>query len=118
MFGFIDTGTALSSPDVGAADLFGDASDISDDDGDAEAAAPAKRAASDDEDDVRRGSDYEDDDQDQDQPRAVIEVRDAAIATGSAGGQVPEDGPQDIVTLMPDDCADACPKMKYIHLMQ
>ena len=56
-----------------AADLFGDASDISDDEGDAEAAAPAKRAGSDD--DVRRGSDYEEEGQDPDQPRAVIQVR-------------------------------------------
>ena len=51
--------------------MFGDASDISDDEGDAAAAAPAKPAVSDDEDDVRRGSDYEDD---QDEPRAVIQV--------------------------------------------
>ena len=57
-----------------AADLFGDASDISDDEGDAEAAAPAKRVGSDD-DDVRRGSDYEEEGQDPDQPRAVIQVR-------------------------------------------
>ena len=54
-----------------ATDLFGDASDISDDEGDAQAAAPSKPAISDDEDDVRRGSDYEDD---QHEPRAVIQV--------------------------------------------